>query len=47
MLGVTNHWISFVAHKSCEGVKYIVMDSRNRDFFLWNEDQIRKFLADE
>lgn len=36
MLGVTNHWISFVAIKNIKGTQFIVMDSRNRDFFLWN-----------
>lgn len=41
MLGVTNHWISFVAHKNRQGTHYVVMDSRNRDFFLWTERDIK------
>ncbi|CAD8142927.1 unnamed protein product [Paramecium octaurelia] len=47
MLGVTNHWISFVAVKSIRGTQFIVMDSRNRDFFLWNQQQIRDFLQQD
>ncbi|CAD8045951.1 unnamed protein product [Paramecium sonneborni] len=47
MLGVTNHWICFVAHKNIQGTQFIVMDSRNRDFFLWNEQQIRDFLQQD
>lgn len=41
MLGVTNHWISFLALKNKNGTTFIVMDSRNRDFFLWNENEIK------
>ncbi|CAD8137740.1 unnamed protein product [Paramecium pentaurelia] len=47
MLGVTNHWICFVAYKCIQGTQFIVMDSRNRDFFLWNQQQIRDFLQQD
>jgi hypothetical protein len=47
MLGITNHWISFVAEKSLEGTSYFVLDSRNRDYLQWTEPQMKEFIKEE
>lgn len=44
MLGATNHWIGFLAVKTLDGAQFIVMDSRARDYFEWNEQQMKEFL---
>ena len=39
MLGITNHWISFLAHKNLNGnIEFLLFDSRNTDYLNWNED---------
>ena len=47
MLGVTNHWVSFLAHKHAAGVDFFLLDSRNRDYLRWDEGQMAGFLAEE
>lgn len=47
MLGVTNHWVALIGISDIEGKKFLVMDSRNRDCFEWNEAHMIKFLNEE
>lgn len=44
MLGVTNHWISFLAHKTEKGQEFVYFDSRNTACLDWNETQIESYL---
>jgi len=47
LLGVTNHWEMMVAHKYNDKVEFWFLDSKNRDYLEWNEEQIQKFLTEE
>ena len=38
MLGVTNHWASFIAYKYNDNIEFYFLDSKNRDYLLWTED---------
>lgn len=40
MLGITNHWASFIAYKYNDVVEFFYFDSRNRDYLEWSDEQI-------
>jgi hypothetical protein len=44
-LGVTNHWISLVAHKVGKKAEFFLLDSKNRDFLLWSEEDIKSYVS--
>ena len=48
MLGITNHWASFIAIKASDGsIGFFYFDSRNRDYLEWKESDIIEFLNKE
>ena len=47
MLGVTNHWAMFCAHKFNDRLEFWFMDSRNRDYLLWSQTDAEKFYNEE
>ena len=48
MLGITNHWASFIAIKAFDGsINFFYFDSRNRDYLEWKESDIIDFLNKE
>ena len=42
-MAVTNHWLSFLAHKIDGKTEFIVFDSRNIDYMKYNEKEIWDF----
>ncbi|KAL4435335.1 hypothetical protein ABPG74_022818 [Tetrahymena malaccensis] len=46
MLGITNHWGSFIAHKCNENIEFWFFDSRNRDYLLWDDEQIEQWCIE-
>jgi len=45
--GVTNHWFLFVAHRYMDKIEFYMLDSKNRDYLTWNQQQIEEFLVNE
>lgn len=41
MMGITNHWITFFAHKYNEKTEFWVLDSRNRDYLKWTKEEAK------
>ena len=37
MMGVTNHWVSLMAHKFNDKVEFFLFDSRNRNYLEKDE----------
>ncbi|CAD8132230.1 unnamed protein product [Paramecium pentaurelia] len=46
MLGITFHWVSFVAVKTKTQTKFYFMDSKNIDYCEWGVNQIQEYLND-
>jgi hypothetical protein len=44
MMGVTNHWVSLLAHKYNDRVEFCFFDSNNRNCWNWNEAQRKLWL---
>mmetsp|Transcript_9814 Transcript_9814/g.19317 ORF Transcript_9814/g.19317 Transcript_9814/m.19317 type:complete len:397 (-) Transcript_9814:912-2102(-) len=44
MLGITNHWVSFIAHKCAGGFEFYYFDSRNVPYLQYDEAQIEAYL---
>jgi hypothetical protein len=44
MLGITNHWVSFVAHKTPSGFEFYYFDSRNRPYLQYGDAQIAGYV---
>jgi len=47
MMGITNHWFLFVAHRYMDHVEFWMLDSKNRDYLTWQKEQIDAFLNEE
>jgi len=44
MMGITNHWFLFVAHRYKDHVEFWMLDSKNRDYLTWKKSQINEYL---
>jgi len=44
MMGVTNHWVSFMAHKYNGDVEFWYFDSSNDDFLEMNDEEIQALV---
>ena len=44
MMGVTNHWVSMMAHKFNKKVEFYLFDSRNINCMKWTLEEIRTWL---
>lgn len=44
ILGITNHWVSFLAHKSPSGYEFYYFDSRNVPYMKYDDAQIENYI---
>lgn len=47
MMGVTQHWTSFLAHKYNDKIEFYFFDSYNEVTLLWDDNKINNFLEEE
>lgn len=47
MMGITNHWVTLIAHKFNQKTEFIYCDSRNRDYLDWSKDYIKQWIEEE
>ena len=46
-MGITNHWVSMLAHKFNDKIEFWYFDSKNRDYLAWNKDETSKWYNEE
>ena len=44
MMGVTNHWVSLLAHKYNDQVEFWLFDSKNKVYWGMNDKEIKEFV---
>lgn len=46
MMGITNHWTSFLAHKHDQKIEFWFFDSRNTPYINFSKEDIAKHLVE-
>jgi len=44
MMGVTNHWVSLMAHKFNQRIEFYFFDSRNLNYLDWSLKEIKQSI---